>query len=155
MKNRERKEGGVYTYLNTLGLLSNGTPEEITAAKAAYWKTVRTNWQRNKRTANKKFEVFFTTAEYQVIARAAKLVGYSKVSYVKFGSLSYANKKYLVPRLEIIYEVRELLALTYSYLQDLVEERNVPVDIGDILLTKLEKLENKVVELLFNPIEVK
>jgi len=150
---RVRKHSALYAYLDKQGLLSKGTAEEIIAAKEAYWKKVRTEWQKNKRTNNKKYEVFLNKIEYQIIARAAKSTGYSKVAYLKQSALAYTNKKYLVPRIELLYDVKELLALTYDSMQQLVEEKNVPVSLGDILLTKIEHLENRILELLFNPKE--
>lgn len=154
MSRKTKIQSGIYSYLEGLGLLANGTDAELKAAKAVYWKMKRKEHKRQLRNKNKVYEVILSAQENQVVIKLAREAGFSKVAWVKYAALAYANKRYLVPRLEIQYELRALLNLTYCSLQTLIDDNRINVHLEDILLGKVSELETKVLTLLFNPTAV-
>lgn len=152
MRKKGKIASGVYTYLQALGLLENGTEQAIKDAKVYYWATVYKNeWRRRKRKENAKYEVFLNELEQNTIVKNARLHNMTKTRYIKVAALAYSNAKYVVPQLDILFDVKTLLSEIYDVLSELQESNLLPVVIGNEVLARFTSLESKVLQLLFDP----
>ena len=143
---RKRKQNcGVYAYLESTGILQNGSENDIAEAKKAYWATVRKEWKKNRRSQCKSVTVFFDTAELKKVLHAAKHI--SVTSYVKQAALLVSNKKVSIDKIAV-GEIRELIIMLYSAIQDLMEEDKISKDDGTQLLKKLTIIEVKTMKQL-------
>lgn len=153
MIRKSKIQSGIYAFLEEQGVLQNGDSEAIEKAKALYYKQYRREWRKARRKANKSFEISFNDLELGIVTQSAAQHKLSKTAFLKAAALSYCQKKYLVPRIEVLYEVKELLALTYDSLQQLIEDNRLSVHTGNEALRRVADLESKVLHLLFNPNE--
>ncbi len=144
------RKSKIYGYLLEHGHLSK-SKDELKLIKAAFWKAERIAWKKLKREHSKVYEVLLDEQQNKAIAKSAKEHGYSKVGYIKSAALAYTNRQYLVPRIDILYEVKTLLAANCEMLQEMVIEHHLPASFENKVLTQMNELESKVVNLLFNP----
>lgn len=153
MNRKTNTKSGIYNYLEALGVLKNGDAATIKAAKALYYKNYKREWRKAKRNAQKSFEILLNDLQLGIIGTAAKKHGRSKTSFIREAAIAYCNKQYLVPKLEVIFEIRELLTLNYDVVLQLLDENRLSANVATEVLAKIEVLETKILKLLFNPNE--
>lgn len=146
MKQQADISKGLYQYLEETGVLQSGNKATIEAATALYWRIYKREWRKAKRHAEKPFEILLTEKEEKIIQAAALKHGMSKTSYIKKAALTYSAQKYLVPNLEVLYEIKELLAINYDAILQLIQKGK-----GDGALQLVASLESNVLKLLFTP----
>lgn len=149
MKRAIKKQSNLYSFLEPY--LAQGSEEAIAKARKAYWKEYRAAWRKNKRKAEKVFAVSLTKSELHVINKAAHTHKRSRTRFIKEAAMAYINQQYLVPDIVAMNEIKELLAMAYTHLHKLSEERLVPEVMGKYLLLKILELEKAVTEKLENP----
>ena len=147
---RRASDTGVYKYLQAAGVLEKG-PDAIANAKRDYWRVIKIQWKKDKYKVETPFTVLFTPSELRVLTEAAALHNFSRTRFIKLACLAYAGKKYLVPNIEILYQIKSCLSLNYSVLQEMVERDKVPYLLGVTLMQKIQDLEQEVLSYLFHP----
>lgn len=113
---RKNKQSGVYAYLNTLGLLENGSEVELSIARKEYWKKYQANWIRTKR-KQAHLTVYFNNKEFRIIKNAARNNKRSNTRYIKEAALAYARNIYLVPDLRFYMELSGTMTSIVSMLK--------------------------------------
>lgn len=144
MSKSTKKGSGVYAYLERIGMLEQGTPEEIALAKCAYWREQKREWKKAKRREQKLFEVFFSSAECKVLKAKAAPHNYSITRWIKQAALSGSDG--ITP--ETVGIVRQLLMQAYSNIETLCEEENVAYYVTEQLLALIAKAEKQVLAIL-------
>jgi len=149
MKRAIKKPSSLHTFLEPY--LAQGSEDAIAQARKAYWKAYRAQWRKNKRKAEKVFAVSLTKAEQHLINNAARTHKRSRTRFLKEAAMAYINQRYLVPDIVAVNEIKELLAIAYTNLTRLSEERLVPEVLGKYLLVKILELEKAIHEKLECP----
>ena len=150
MKHRIQNESGIYKYLKASGVLGQSS-EAIEAARRVYWNQYKRKWKKAKFKQEKAFTVSFNPIELKEISDAAALHSLSRSRFIKLAALAYVHKKYLVPNIEAIYQVKTLLSLNYSALQELFDENIVPYSVGIELMSRMEQMEHEILKQLMHP----
>lgn len=138
------KESGIYSYLEKSGVLETGTPEEIAACRKEYWSMVKREWMRHKRSQETEFKVYFSAAELKVITVGAKRYKLSKTRYIQQAALADAKQERLLPNIEILTHVRQLLELLYASIQELSEAGELTPEIEDTLRKTVAHIEHEI-----------
>jgi len=152
MSRKVRKGTAIYAFLDDLGLLENGTAEEIAAAKKEYYRQLKREYKKRKSANERPFEIFLNSSELSHIAALADRLNMSRTRYIKEAALAYSMDKYLVPNTDVIYAIKDLLALNYSALEDLLDEKIVPASAEKRIIEQMADMEERICSLLFKPV---
>jgi hypothetical protein len=143
MKRGIKKGSTIYTFLESSGLLEQGTVAEIEQAKKQYWAIVRSEWKRNKRETSKSYTVCFNDSELKLLTRSATKKHFSLTAFIKQASLCYGTDACIVDK-RIVGEIREAILLHYNTLQMLGEENILPETVTNKLLQEVLLIETKI-----------
>jgi hypothetical protein len=113
----------------------------------------KADWRRNSRKEKKEFAVSFSPAEVKALSEAARRHRRSRTRYIHDACIAYSDKRYLVPDILAVSQIRELLALNYTAIQNLFDENLLPYQTGIALLQRMEELERIVLASLQQPPE--
>lgn len=148
---RKVKQGGLYQYLEQLGILASGTDAEIKEAKRHYWTMYKATWRKRHRQVSKEIRIQLNDSDLKAITVAAKKHKRSKAIYIKEAALAYYNGRFLVPDVLLVGEIRQLLAMAYTLLHELKSNEAIPYKKQLGILQEFEALEHKILSLLVNP----
>ena len=146
MKSAKQNKSTITQFLEPF--LKEGNEKKIILARKQYWRIYKANWRKQKRKEHKEFTVSFTNKELHVVTLAAKKHNRSNTRFIKEAALAYCTNKILVPDPLAVNQVRELLTLNYTALQELTEDQTYPKQDNNDLLFKLADLENKILQIL-------
>jgi len=146
-----KKRTSVYQFLEESGVLEKGTVQEITQARRRYWSQYKREWRRQKRRNEKELTPSFTKDELKMVGEAASKHHTSRTRFIKQATLAYISKAFIIPDGSEVRHIRQLLAMNYNLLKELLEENKVPLDTGKLLLQKILDLEHTVLVHLYNP----
>ncbi len=134
-----KKQNKVYDYLEQIGILKNGSKEDIVKAKKEYWKVVRRQWRAEQRKVSKSYAVFYTAEELKEIKLAAIVKKTSITCFTKQSAILAAGGNTGVDK-KTLGKVRQMFFETYNIIKEKVQIETV--------LTELVLLEKKVLELI-------
>ncbi|MBI4946485.1 MAG: hypothetical protein HY840_08805 [Bacteroidetes bacterium] len=149
-RNRIRKNTSLWAYLDSVGVLENGTEEEIKQAKKQYWKKYFLQYKQNRRKDRPEFPIGLSkkNGEYERIKRAASSHNMTTSSFLKKSALAYINKVYLVPDRQQVSGIEQMLS---QILNEVRQRKNLPyMEIEK----RIEAIEMKVDKLLRHPPEI-
>jgi hypothetical protein len=135
----------VYDYLEKIGVLENGTADDIMVAKKSYWKLIRKEWRIKQRKECKSYTVFFNLKEQKNIAGVAKLKGVSITKFIKQSALYKANIGSGVDMIAI-GKVREAFFVTYNSMEGNMSNENDRLQLE--ILNQLIELEKLVLNII-------
>lgn len=138
------KTSSIYQYLESKGLLENGSPEDIAQAKKEYWRMRRNELRREKRKREQQFTVSYTKAEMKIIEQEAGKRNISRTRYIRQAALA----KLSMPN---INSIKELLYLNYKALTTLQGQGAIPKETTNLLVSRIHRLEKAVLYLLTHP----
>ncbi len=150
-----KKKSGVYAYLHSTKVLETGSDQDIAVARKAYWNEYKARWRQRHRKAQKQITISLTASEATEMTQATKKHKRSLTRFIKESCLANIRKQYLAPDPLALATIRQLLAMNYNALQKLFDENRVPFEAGRALLSQMAALEQKVIEELYNPKEIK
>jgi hypothetical protein len=148
MNNAKQHKGGMWEYLDSLGILESGTDEEIKKAKRDYRKIYFTRHKRDQRKLKPEFTIGFSKEEgdYAKVAFMAKQHKMKITSFLRAAVLAYINKTYIVPDRLQISELEQLLSQCLNEIQSIVRqrerfsyERELKYEVIEKRIEKLEK----------------
>ncbi|MCK9404393.1 MAG: hypothetical protein M0Q26_13465 [Chitinophagaceae bacterium] len=148
---KRKIKSGVYTYLDSCGVLEHGTGDAIAQARRKYWQDYKARWRKQKRQAEKELTTSWATDELKDLTKAAKLHNMSRVSYIKSATLAYTTKVYLVPDKTEVRKIVQLLNMNYNLIQEMIEEKALHLQTGKIILERILELERVVFVSLHSP----
>jgi hypothetical protein len=93
MKKTKKHKGAIWDYLETTGVLENGTDEEIKQAKKAYRKAYYLDYKRNQRANKPEFIVNFSSenGEYSRVKMAAERHKMPMTTFIRSAVLATYN----------------------------------------------------------------
>jgi hypothetical protein len=151
MKKARENKDSLYSYLDSLKLLDSGSAEAITLARKLYWRTYKAQWRKENRRVNKEITTSWTAEELKVLSEEAKKHKLSKTKFIKTATLAYIDKRYIVPNQPEVRKIAQLLALNYNQIQEMVEEKELHLQTGKIILEKILELERSILVSLHSP----
>jgi hypothetical protein len=121
MPKSEKNIPGLRAYLDSLGLLANGTEEQILAARRAYRKIYLTDYKKKQREENPEFSVLLSRqkGEYNRIVTSARRHKLTVPGFLKSATLAYIDKTFLVPDRELIVKLVGLLSYCLNEIQQI------------------------------------
>ena len=125
MSNAGKHKGKMWKYLESRGVLENGTDEEIKKAKKDYWKIYFTKQKRIQRAKQHEFTMRFSKGkeEYSKVEFMAKQHRMKTTKFIKSAVLAYINKSYIVPDRLQIAELEQLLSQCLNEIQTIVKQK--------------------------------
>jgi len=148
---------GMWDYLDSLGILENGTDEEIKAAKKAYRKVYFLKYKKLQRSKMPEFCVSFSNekGEYSKVAYAARRHKMTITAFIRSAVLAYLNQRFVVPNAEQIANLEQILSQCLNEIQSIVRvrekyhwERDRKFD---VIEKRIEKLEFDINQIFRNP----
>lgn len=112
----------MWEYLDSLGILEKGTDTEIKAAKLAYRKDYLLKYKRNQRSKKPEFTINFSNekGEYHRVEYTAKAHKMSVTAFIRSAVLAYINQRYIVPNLNQIAHLEQILSQCLNEIQTIV-----------------------------------
>ena len=135
---KKNSGSGLNTFLEASGVLATGTKEEIQRQKRMYWNNYKREYNKQKRKEHKVFEIFFDKKEFEIVRRSAQKRQTSVTNYIKLKAL--ADHGGLVPP-SVIGELREVLYLNYTAIENATEENQLSEKLGTQILQRLISIE--------------
>ncbi len=156
----KRKNSEMWEYLESVGVLENGTDMEIKSAKKAYRKIYLLKYKRKQRENKPEYTVNFSDrkGELSRVQTSAKRHKMTVTGFIRSAVLAYIAKRYIVPdtlqvaQLEqylsdCLNEVQNISRLKEKYTWDR-ENKYTAIE------KRIEKLEAEIHSLFRNPSEV-
>lgn len=152
-----KNNNGLWEYLETLGVLENGTDEEIKAAKRAYRKYYLLKYKRDQRTHKPEFTINFSNekGEFHRIKFAAIKHKMTITAFIKKAALAYLEQKFVVPNADQVARLEQALAECLNEIQAIVKQRERffwDKERKFVMIEKrIEKLEAEINQVFRNP----
>jgi len=125
MRNNAKKKGGMWEYLDSLGVLERGIDEEIKLAKKAYRKKYFTLHKRKQRAKRKEYTIGFTNENGELL-KLAYTAGQHQMKvteFIKSAVMAYIDKTYVVPDKYRIAEIELALSQCLNEIQGIVKQK--------------------------------
>ena len=144
-------------YLEAVGVLENGTDEEIKLAKKAYRKEYYLKYKRNQRTHRPEFTINFSSenGEFYKVLHEAKRHKLSITAFIHLAVLAYINQSFIVPNTEQVAYLEQVLSQCLNEIQSIVRvkekyhwEREQKFN---AIEKRIEKLEFDINQIFRNP----
>lgn len=151
---RIRKNTSLWAYLDSIGVLENGTEDEVKKAKKSYWKKYFFDYKKNQRQDKPEFSIGLSRkkGEYKLIAETAKRHKLPITAFIKQSALAYITKKYLIPDKTQIAKLELLLMQSMNEIQRIArKERNKQYE---LLQNQIQLMQKNISEALRNPVAV-
>lgn len=120
-----KRKSAMWYYLDALGVLENGTEEEIKMAKKAYRKEYYLSYKRNQRATKPEFTISFTNknGEYTKVKRGAERHKMTITAFIRSSVLAYIDQKYLVPNQDQIANLEQILSQCLNEISKIVSAK--------------------------------
>ncbi len=157
MKRTRKHKGAIWDYLETSGVLENGTDEEIKAAKKAYRKGYYLSYKRNQRANKPEFIINFSSenGEYSKVKMAAKHHKMTVTAFIRSSVLAYLQQRFLVPNAFQVAHLEETLSQCLNEIQKLVGAKEKYYwsreEKFEAIEKRIEKLEYDIDQVFRNP----
>lgn len=154
------KPGGMWDYLDSVGVLENGTDAEIKAAKRAYRKKYFLEYKRSQRKKRPEYTVNFNddTGEHSRVVLAAKRHDMTVPQFLREAVRGYLERKYIVPNASQVAQLEQLLSQVLNEIQGIARkkekyfwERN---DKLESIENRIERLELEINRIFRHPLQV-
>jgi len=151
---RRRKlndKSNLFSFLNSSGVLENGTHDQIQKVRAEYWREYKRKWRNAKRKSEKEITISFTQDEFKEISNESKRHKLSRTQFIKKVCFAYINKIFIVPDSKEVKRIAQQLSMTYNSIQGLLEENKIEFKSGKSILEAIFNLEREILPGLHNP----
>jgi len=134
---------GMWDYLDSIGVLENGTDSEIKAAKRNYRKQYFLEYKRSQRKKRPEYTINFNegNGEHNRVLLAADKHNMTMPQFLRAAVRGYLERKYVVPNAHQVAQLEQLLSQVLNEIQGIARkkekffwERN----------DKLENIENRI-----------
>lgn len=140
----------VYKYLEDLGVLEHGSPEDIENARKQYWRQYRAAWRKAKRAQGREVTICLTKNESTQLSRKAAQFGLTVNQYLKEAALAQSKQEVMAPQESVMRTIHEQLVLNCTAIQHACEDAESAVEIEHRLIEQIAHLENMVMAVLKN-----
>lgn len=145
-KAHKKQLGGMWDYLDSVGVLEKGTDAEIKAAKKAYRKQYFLQYKRCQRAKKPEYTINFKeeSGEHGRIVLAAEKHHMTIPQFLKAAILAYLERKYVVPNRDQVAFLEQALSSCLNEIQAIARKKERSFwDRND----KLESIEKRIVGL--------
>jgi len=149
MSRAAKNKSNLYQYLEPY--LATGDQDIIATARKNYIRQYQASWRKAQRKNNYSFTISFTPEEAKEIAEGAKKHKRSRTAYIKAASLSYLSLRYIVPDIQAVAEIRQLLTMCFTQIQMLAEDNILRFSTARSILDEIQELEQRVLSTLQYP----
>ena len=157
MHKSKKQSGGMWEYLDSLGILENGSDEAIKQAKKDYRKLYFTKHKQKQRALFHEYTIRFSKekVEYAKVDGMAKQHNMKINAFIKSAVLAYINKTYIVPDRLQIARLEQLTAQCLNEIQSIVKQKEKysyeREQKYELLEKRFEKLEDDISSVLKCP----
>ncbi len=152
MKRRKlNAKSNLFSFLNSSGILENGTHDQIQKVRSEYWREYKRKWRNAKRKSEKEITILFTQDEFKEISNESKRHKLSRTQFIKKVCFAYINKIFIVPDSKEVKRIAQQLSMTYNSIQGLLEENKIEFKSGKSILEAIFNLEREILPGLHNP----
>jgi len=154
---RKYPKSGMWDYLDSIGVLKQGTDEELKAAKKAYRKTYFLQHKRLQRANKHECTTTFSkgNGDYGRVALAAKRHKRTLAAFVRVATLAYISNTYIVPDAFQIARLEQLLSQCLNEIKTIIKPREKYFwereRRFELIERRISKLETDINEVLRNP----
>lgn len=149
MKGRSKKTTSLYQYLEPF--LEKGNKAEIASARTQYVREYKARWRKEKRKREKEITCLWTKEELKILTTEAHRHQLSVTRLIKQSTLAYVDKRYVVPDILAVRKLLQVLAMQYNVIQEMIGEHQLNLQIGKILLEKIDEQERAIRVALYSP----
>jgi hypothetical protein len=145
----------MYRYLEAHGLLDQG-PEKLAEGKIAYRRDYLKRHKQAYRKRTVSHVITCNPLDERMLAHAAQEHGMRVSEYVRMAALAYGQKKYLVPRIEVLYDVQQQLLFLRSRIERVATEKRglFQKDRSEVIEGLLKSFEGAMKEAFIEPLDV-
>ena len=157
MRKSKKESGGMWEYLDSLGILENGSDEAIKQTKKDYRKLYFTKQKQKQRALFQEYTIRFSKekVEYSKVAGMAKQHNMKINAFIKSAVLAYINKTYVMPNRLQIARLEQLTAQCLNEIQSIVKQKEKysyeREQKYELLEKRFEKLEEDISSVLKCP----
>lgn len=144
MKRRYKTGTGQYNYLESVGVLRNGSDAEIALAKKTYWTLYRKNWKKNKRQQSKTYVLLFSFSEQRILNKKASELQISPARFIKQAALE--NQQVLGPVLA--GRIREEVVSFSTLLEEIIEKEPSAEVVNERMVEESLGLERRLLSII-------
>jgi hypothetical protein len=150
---------GMWDYLDSIGVLENGTDAEIKAAKRAYRKKYFLEYKRSQRKKKPEYTINFNedNGEHNRVILAAKNHDMTIPQFLRSAVRGYLERKYVVPNAHQVAQLEQLLSQVLNEIQGIARkkekffwERN---DKLESIEHRIERLELEIDRIFRHPVQ--
>ena len=120
---KTRKNSSLLQYLTTSGVLERGSEQEIKEAKREFRKKYQKEYKQQYKKRNKDFAITCDAEEQVQLKIAAQKHGLKPSSFLKKAVFAYCNQTYLIPNVNIMNRILQLL-LRYETMIERIAEKD-------------------------------
>ncbi len=118
------RTGKMWEYLESTGVLENGTDEEIKFAKKTYRKEYLLKYKQEQRKSKPEFTVNFSNnGEYDKVQREAERHKMTITRFIHQAVLAYISQTFVVPYPEQIAYLEQILSDCLNQIQSIVKPK--------------------------------
>ncbi len=154
---RKNRNGKLWEYLESAGVLEKGTDEEIKAVKKAYRKKYLLEYKQKQRQGKPEYVINFSkeNGEHERILKAAKQHNISATAFIHSASLAYIEQRFIVPNRMQVALLEQLLSECLNEIKTLVKAKERfffhREDKIEAIEKRIIKLETQIGEVLRHP----
>lgn len=146
----------MWEYLESVGVLENGTGEQIKQAKKNYRKRYLYQYKKKQRTDNADISILLSkkNGEYERVKGEAQRHGLCVSVFLKESALAYLNNSFVVPNREQIAELEQLLSRCLNEIQTIYRSKGKWWDRDwkyEAVEKRIEKMEAEMNNFFRNP----
>lgn len=152
-----KKNKGLREHLYSLGILDNGTEEEIAAVKRAYRKQYLLQYKQAQRLAAGEYPVLLSkeNGEYETIARAARRHRLSISAFLRVATLAYLMQTYIVPDAHRLAQLELMLSSCLNEIRAMAQLKSRQNWLFDqkyeAMEERIKRLEQDIADLFRHP----
>ena len=129
--------------------LFEANEERLKQARKEYSNSWKREWRKKRKESGVAFKPFFTNQELILLRKTAKEYGLSTTALIRQSVLSVTQNRPLLPNVEQLRKIEQLLALVYNKLN--TNYSSLSHEDKELLLARLSVLEKWFGELYRNP----
>ena len=119
---RKTRRSSLWNYLNQVGVLERGDEDEIRQAKKQYRQLYLKRYKQSYKRRNTDFTITCNPEEKARLIVAAHAHGLKPVHFLKKAAFAYCRQVYLVPHVEVMHSILQLLLRYETTIERVVEK---------------------------------
>jgi hypothetical protein len=150
MKRALKKNSSIYEHMEPY--LQSGSSDKVLAqVRKDFVRKYKAAWRKQKRAKEKEITSSWTKNELVILNDVAKQHKLSRPKILKLIFFAYLDKNYIVPDELQVRKILQLLAMSYNCIKEIIDEKELHLQTGKIILEKIFELEREVRIAIYSP----